>query len=93
METPSNPSATSSNFSEQWNRFVQLLYVRAWTIVTFAMITFFVVAVGTLLQTKIYRAVATVLIDKEPQTVLSVSTTRDESILGRSEYMAYADYY
>ena len=93
MEKSHPPLTFSFDFSERWNHFVRLLYVRLWTIAAFAGVTFFVVAVGTLLQTKIYRATATLLIEREPPTVLSVSTTRDESTLGNSEYFAYADYY
>lgn len=93
MEKSRQPLAYSFDFAERWEQFTQMLYVRIWSILAFAAVTFFIVAVGTLLQTKIYRASATVLIDRESPTVLSVSTTRDESTLGSSEYLAYADYY
>ena len=79
--------------AQPWFEFTRLVRQRGWTIRTFAAITTIVVVMGTWLQSPIYQATATVLIDMETPNVLSVSTTRDESIIGQMNYMTYADYY
>ena len=81
------------DLSEQWRYFIRLLENRFWTIVTFLAVTLLVVVVGTTLQTPVYRATATVLIDMEISNVLAVSTSRDDSTVGQTNYLTYADYY
>lgn len=81
------------NLSEYWHFSIRLLKTRRWTILTFLTVTFLVVAIGTALQTRMYNASVTVLIDMEPPNVLTVSTTRDDSTMGQSNYLTYADYY
>ena len=81
------------NLSEYWHFSLRLLRARRWTILTFLTVTFFVVAIGTALQTRMYNASVTVLIDMEPPNVLTVSTTRDDSTMGQINYLTYADYY
>lgn len=82
-----------SHFPQQWEGFSRLARRRAWAILTFWVITVLVVAVGTWLQTPVYRATATVLIDMESPNVLAVSTLRDDFTLSQSHYLTYADYY
>ncbi len=81
------------NLYDQWRFFLRLLAARRWTILTFLSITFLVVVIGTSLQTPIYVSTATVLIDTELPSVLTVSTSRDDTTLGQSNYFTYADYY
>lgn len=83
----------TSDFSQQWRDFTRFLRRRLWTILTFLTITALVVAAGTWMQTPVYQATATVLIDMETANVLSVSTIRDDSTFGQSNYQTYADYY
>ena len=85
--------ASTFNLADQWRFFLRLLQTRRWTILTFASVTFLVVLIGTVLQTRIYKASATVLIDMEPPSVLTVSTSRDDTTLGQTNYLTYADYY
>ncbi len=87
------PTKIEFSFSEQWRQFVRLLETRLWTILTFLTVTVVVVVVGTSLQTPVYRATASVLIEMETPTVLAVSTTRDDSTVGQTNYLTYADYY
>lgn len=81
------------NLSEQWSFCLRLIQTRRWTILTFLTVTFLVVVIGTSLQTRLYNASATVLIDMEPPSVLTVSTSRDDSTVGQTNYLTYADYY
>lgn len=81
------------DLSEQWYDFLRLLKSRRWTIMTFMAVTVFVVLVGTSLQPPVYRATAVVMIDIETPNVLTVSTSRDDSTVGQSHYLTYADYY
>ena len=78
---------------QQWNTFLRLISVRLQTILIFASVVFSIIFIGTLFQTRQYRGTATVLIDIESPNLLSVSTSKDEAIVGENNYMAYADYY
>lgn len=83
----------SLEIAEQWGYFLRLLLGRRWTILTFLAVTILMVLVGTSLQTPLYQAGATVLIDMESAKVLAVSTSRDESTVGQTNYQTYADYF
>ena len=83
----------SIELSEQWQQLQRLMCSRGWTILTFLTVTMLVVVVGTSLQTPLYRAAVTVLVDMESPNVLAVSTSRDGSTVGQANYMTYADYY
>jgi polysaccharide biosynthesis transport protein len=83
----------SLDMTEQWNYCVRLLTGRKWTILTFLSVTVCVVLVGTALQTPLYSTAATVLIDTEAASVLTVSTSRDDSTVRQPNYLTYADYY
>lgn len=90
----------SLDFSEQWRRFIRLLQARQWTIVTFLSVMLLVVVLGTSMQTPIYQAATTVLIDMETPSVVGVSTLSASSRedysradISQTNYMTYADYY
>ena len=82
-----------SSFSDAWFNFARAVRKRRWTVQTVLVVTVVIVVVGTWLQTPIYRATATVLVDMETPSVLSVSTSRDESTVAQTNYMTYSDYY
>ena len=88
-----NEQSQPSGFAQSWFEFLQVLQKRFWTIRLFVGITLGVVAVGTWLQTPLYRASASVLIDMETPSLLSVSTLRDDSTVAQTHYLTYADYY
>ncbi len=88
------------DFSEQSRRFVRLLQSRQWTILTFLSVMLLMVLVSTSLETPLYRASTTVLIDMETPNVVGVSTqsasSRDDytrADIAQTNYMTYADYY
>lgn len=88
-----NEPTQNVELSEQWGQFTRLLANRLWTILTFLTVTLLIVVVGTSIQTPVYRSAATVLIDMETPSILTVSTSRDDSTVGQSNYLTYADYY
>ena len=83
----------SYSLSEPLFELVRTLRKRARTIRIFAMVTTGIVVAGSWLQTPIYQATASVLIDMETPTVVGVSHIRDESTISQMNYFAYADYY
>ena len=82
-----------SNLSQSWFEFSRAVRKRRSTVRIFMVTTVCIVVVGSFLQTPIYRASATVLIDLETPTVLAVSTSRDDSTVAEASYMSYAGYY
>ena len=64
--------ASSTDFSREWHHALRMLRRRGWTILLFLAVTVGVVVVGTWMQTPIYQATSTVLIDMETPNVLAV---------------------
>ena len=85
--------AGSQSFSNSWFEFTRAIRKRWWTVKVFLVTTVVVVVIGSWLQTPIYRATASVLIDMETPSVLAVSTSKDESTVSQINYLTYADYY
>jgi capsular exopolysaccharide synthesis family protein len=87
------PTQTTPEFAEIVAYSLGLLKRRVWTVLTFFTVTLLVVLVGTAVQPATYRTTATVLIDMEAPNVLTVSASRDDSTVGQTNYLTYADYY
>jgi len=87
-----NNQATK-DFSYQWHHVFRILRRRFWSMFLFAAVTLGIIVAWTLLQTKIYEATATVLIDMETPTVLSFSSGNGDPTISQSNYLTYADYF
>ncbi len=70
--------------------YIKIIRQRKWAIITFFVITVCVVTIGSFLQTPVYRATVTMLIDVETPDMLSI---KDNIALGAPGYMAYKEYY
>lgn len=92
-EEPVNQELNEDSLSNRWFQFAQALRKRLWIIRTFTLLTVAIVVFGTWLQPPVYRATATVLIDLETPSVLSVSGSREDSTITQASYLTYADYY
>jgi capsular exopolysaccharide synthesis family protein len=86
-------SEQTTEAASQWQQFLRVLRRRAVTGVIFFGVTAGIVIGGTMVQTPIYRATATMLIDMEAPTVLAVNHSGDDTTIGQQNYMTYADYY
>ena len=71
--------------------YLRVIIHRKWIIITFFVVTVVTVTIGTLLQTPIYRATATLLIDMPPKDVVAMSG--ENAVLDSPGYMAYREYY
>ena len=72
----------------QFKNYLEIIRRRKWITVTFFVVLVTAVAIGTFRQTPVYRATATVLVQKESPRVLSF---KDVVTLG--EQYDYKDYY
>ena len=70
--------------------YITIIRRRRWTIFTFFVMTVCAVTIATFLQTPVYRATTTVLIDEESPDVLSA---KDSLALGSPGYVSYREYY
>ncbi len=95
METiPQNSEVQQEeSLSGHWFALSRSLRKRLPMIRVFTGITVAVVVLGTWLQSPVYRATSTVLIDLETPSVVSVSGFKDDATVSTTNYMAYADYY
>jgi len=73
------------------HEYLRVLMRRKWIIITFFVVTVTTVTVGSFIMTPIYRATATLLIDKPAQDVVAISN--ENAVLAGSDYMAYREYY
>ncbi len=70
--------------------YITIIRRRRWVILTFFIVVTTVVTVWTYLQTPVYRATTTVLIDQETPDVLAA---KDGLSLGSPGYVSYREYY
>ncbi|MFA4991644.1 MAG: polysaccharide biosynthesis tyrosine autokinase [Candidatus Omnitrophota bacterium] len=77
------------NKNTQIGDYIAVLKRRKWLVISVLFITVSSVTIATFMQTKIYRATATVIVDAESPEVLSV---KDVIKLGETNYFAYRDY-
>lgn len=70
--------------------YIAVLCHRRWAVLTFFIVTVFIVTIATFLQVPVYRATTTVLIDEETPDMLSV---KDGLALGSPGYVSYREYY
>lgn len=69
--------------------YFNILRHRKWILISFFLITVTIITLATFIQKLVYRATATVIIDVESPSVLSVE---DVVKLGETEYFLYRDY-
>ena len=94
MAAPVPDDLTAQNSWEiaaQWQQILLVLKRRKQLLINFILVTFLVVAVGTELQPRIYRATARVLIDTESQHLMALRV--GDAALSANEYLAYDSYY
>ncbi|MFH1093662.1 MAG: polysaccharide biosynthesis tyrosine autokinase [Candidatus Omnitrophota bacterium] len=70
--------------------YIQIILRRRWVILTFFIVLLTTVIIGTLKQTPIYEATATLMIERKSPRVISV---QEVSQMGTSDYYDYKDYY
>ncbi|MFH1776617.1 MAG: polysaccharide biosynthesis tyrosine autokinase [Candidatus Omnitrophota bacterium] len=70
--------------------YLQIILRRRWIIITFFTVLVVTVLIGSLKQTPIYRAIATIMIERRSPQVISV---KEVTPMGASDYYAYKDYY
>ncbi len=70
--------------------YIQVMMRRRWVILTFFIVLVVTVLIGSLKQTPIYRATATLMIERRSPKVVSV---QEVAPMGTSDYYAYKDYY
>jgi len=70
--------------------YIQVIMRRRWIILTFFIVLVVTVLIGSLKQTPIYRATATLMIERRSPKVVSVE---EVTPMGTSDYYAYKDYY
>ena len=68
--------------------YIQVILRRRWVILTFFIVLLTTVIIGTLKQTPIYEATATLMIERRSPHVIAV---REVSQMGTSDYHAYKD--
>ncbi len=86
-------SSLNLDLSRELHTFLRLLNYRKLTVIVVAFVIFLMVAVGTFLQTPVYRATATITIDMETASLLAIYTSRDDATMAQTNYLTYADYY
>ncbi|MFH2138518.1 MAG: polysaccharide biosynthesis tyrosine autokinase [Candidatus Omnitrophota bacterium] len=87
------PSRASSQIPEQQMHlrdYVQIVLRRRFVIITFFIVLVTTVLIGTIRQTPIYEATATLLIEPRSPRVISV---QEVTPMGTNDYYAYKDYY
>ncbi len=70
--------------------YMQVILRRRWIIITFFVVLVVTVLIGSLKQTPIYQATATLMIERKSPNVVSV---QEVTPMGTSDYYAYKDYY
>ncbi len=82
-------STINENINMHLRDYLNILRRRKWVAASFFFITVTTVALASFIQKPVYRAAATVIIDIESPSVLSV---KDVVKLGETEYYLYRDY-
>lgn len=70
--------------------YIQVIWRRRWIMITFFIVLVTTVTIGTLRQTPIYEATATLLIEHKSPQVISM---QEVTSMGPGDYGAYKDYY